>query len=212
MSATDADGDLKTEKINARKDMAARRKRLFAADRDSTKASQAGKNAAKRLADHGLGFLDRAPAVVSGFIAYGTEIDPGLLLKRLADEGWVTALPVVTGDGAPLTMRAWRPGEALQAGRWNIPVPGPEAGEVEPDVLLVPLLAFDSAGYRLGYGGGFYDRTLQRLRGLKPVVTVGIAFAGQEVDKVPRGPYDQPLEWILTEQGPRRLGQRSHSG
>jgi hypothetical protein len=87
---------------------------------------------------------------------------------------------------------------------WSIPVPVNSAPEIEPDVLIVPMLAFDSAGYRLGYGGGVYDRTLGRLRATKPVVAVDAAFAGQEVAHVPRGCHDEPLDWILTEHGAKR--------
>jgi 5-formyltetrahydrofolate cyclo-ligase len=155
----------------------------------------------------GLDFLDLpAAAVISGFLPYQTEIDVRPLLARLAASGHVTCLPVVTGRGEPLVFRAWRPGEATEPGVWNIPVPPPGAPEVVPDVLLVPLLAFDSAGFRLGYGGGFYDRTLEALRRQKRVIAVGIAYAGQEMHRVPHGPHDQPLDWILTQMGARRVG------
>ena len=87
-------------------------------------------------------------------------------------------------------------------GMWDIPVPAETAPEVLPDVLLVPMLAFDAQGYRLGYGGGFYDRTLEKLRALKPVVAIGVAYAAQEVTEVPHGDHDQPLDLIMTEKGP----------
>jgi 5-formyltetrahydrofolate cyclo-ligase len=86
-------------------------------------------------------------------------------------------------------------------GIWNIPVPPETSPEVLPDVLLVPMLAFDRRGYRLGYGGGFYDRTLVKLRALKPVLAVGVAYAAQEVAEVLRAPYDQPLDYVMTEAG-----------
>jgi 5-formyltetrahydrofolate cyclo-ligase len=184
-------------KKQARKAAAAARLKAHRNDRGRAGAA---------LAMTGLDFLGLpAGAVVSGFLPYQTEIDVRPLLARLAAVGLVTALPVVTGRGEPLTFRAWRPGEPMEPGAWNIPVPRGAAAEVAPDVLLVPMLAFDSGGYRLGYGGGFYDRTLERLRRDKPVIAVGIAYAGQEVHQVPRGPHDQPLDWILTEMGARRV-------
>lgn len=85
-------------------------------------------------------------------------------------------------------------------GLWEIPVPPETAEEVEPDLLLIPMLAFDRLGYRLGYGGGFYDRTLELLRNRKPITAIGVAYAAQEMSEVPRGPHDQPLDWIMTEE------------
>ena len=110
------------------------------------------------------------------------------------------ALPVVSGRGNPLIMRAWNWGEPLSPGVWGIREPMPEAAEVEPDILLVPLLAFDRTGRRLGYGGGYYDVTLARLRARKAVVAVGLAFAVQEVPAVPTTPRDALLDLVLTEQ------------
>lgn len=138
---------------------------------------------------------------LSGFYPYQAEINVLPLLARLVSEGWETALPVVMAKGAPLTFRAWAPGEPTGRGIWDIHVPLETAPELQPDVLLVPMLAFDRRGYRLGYGGGFYDRTLAELRKLKPVVAIGVAYAGQEMDEVPVAPYDEPLDWVLTERG-----------
>jgi 5-formyltetrahydrofolate cyclo-ligase len=166
--------------------------------------ASAGAAAGQALAATGLDFLGREPGVVSGFMPFADEIDVLPLMARLAREGWRTALPVVVGRGKPLVFRAWAPGEPTIAGAWAIPVPPDSAPEVGPDVLLVPMLAFDGAGFRLGYGGGFYDRTLAALRAVKPVAAVGVGFAGQEVAQVPREAHDEPLDWILTEQGPRR--------
>ncbi len=158
------------------------------------------------LAMLGLDFLNLAPgAVVSGFLPYQSEIDVKPLLARLAAAGFLTALPVVTGRNQPLLFRLWRPGEPTEAGAWNIPVPLDTAATTVPDVLLVPMLAFDSGGYQLGYGGGFYDRTLERLRSERPVIAVGVAYAEQEVHHVPRDAHDQPLDWILTEMGARKV-------
>ena len=167
-----------------------------------------GADARQRLGDAGLSFLGPgASGAVSGFYPYGSEIDCTGLLERLSGEGWVTALPVVIGPEQPLQFRAWKPGEELQPGAWSIPVPVESAPLVEPDVLLVPLLAYDRHGYRLGYGGGFYDRTLGRLRAQKPVTAIGVAFAGQVVESVPRDTHDQPLDWMLTERGPVQFAQ-----
>ena len=109
-------------------------------------------------------------------------------------------MPVVAGRGKPLVMRAWAWGESLGSGVWGIREPKPEAAEVEPDILLVPLLAFDRLGHRIGYGAGYYDRTIAHLRSRKPVTAVGLAFAAQEVPTVPVTPRDAPLDLVLTER------------
>ncbi len=139
-------------------------------------------------------------AIVSGFMPMGSEFDPLPLMQQLAGAGARLALPVVAGRGKPLVMRAWTFGEPLDEGVWGIRQPQAHAAEVEPDILLVPLLAFDRAGYRLGYGGGFYDLTLAALRARKPVVAVGVAFAAQEVSTVPTTPHDARLDLVLTER------------
>lgn len=122
----------------------------------------------------------------------------------LQAEGFKLALPVMQGREKPLLMRAWSPGDTMAPAQWGIAEPLDDKPEVEPDVVLVPLLAFDARGYRLGYGGGFYDRTLRRLRKLKPVVAVGIAYDEQRVDAVPAESYDEKLDWVLTPSGPQR--------
>jgi len=138
--------------------------------------------------------------IVSGFMPLGNEINPLPLMRRLAGEGARLALPAVAGRGTPLIMRAWAFGEPLSAGVWGIREPPPEAAEVEPDILLVPLLAFGRSGYRVGYGGGYYDRTIAQLRARKAVVAVGLAFAAQEVSTVPTTPRDALLDLVLTER------------
>jgi 5-formyltetrahydrofolate cyclo-ligase len=143
----------------------------------------------------------REQRIISGFYPYQSEIDVRPLLGKLAGEGWTTCLPIVIASGEPLAFRRWLPGEPTVAGMWGIPRPPDEAPEVLPDVLLVPMLAFDRAGFRLGYGGGFYDRTLAKLRARRPVLAIGVAYADQQIDAVPRNSHDQPLDYIMTEKG-----------
>jgi len=141
-----------------------------------------------------------AGATVSGFMPMKTEINPLPLMKKLAEVGVQLALPVTGRRGQPLTMRAWTWGEPLASGVWGIREPKPEAPQVDPDILLVPLLAFDRAGRRLGYGGGFYDLTLAQFRSRKAVIAVGLAFAAQEIASVPTTPRDATLDLVLTER------------
>jgi 5-formyltetrahydrofolate cyclo-ligase len=191
---------MRAEKRAERTRALARRAKAFA---------QHGAAAGEALACHGLGFLRLAPgATVSGFSAIKDEIDPGPLLLSLSQAGYRLALPVMQGKGKPLLFRAWTPGDQMAHVQWGIAEPLPDKPVLEPDVVLVPLLAFDAHGYRLGYGGGFYDRTLSRLRELKPVVTVGIAYDELKVDAVPHLDYDERLDWVLTPSGPLRC-QRS---
>jgi 5-formyltetrahydrofolate cyclo-ligase len=106
----------------------------------------------------------------------------------------------VAGKGKPLIMRAWRLGEPLASGVWGIREPKPDAPEVFPDILIVPLLAFDRRGHRIGYGAGYFDMTIAALRARKPVVAAGIAFAAQEIAEVPTTPRDARLDLVLTER------------
>ncbi|MGI9404126.1 MAG: 5-formyltetrahydrofolate cyclo-ligase, partial [Hyphomicrobium sp.] len=130
------------------------------------------------------------------------EIDPLQLLLRLAAKGHRLCLPAMQGQGLPLIFRAWEPGDEMATATWGIAEPLPSQPVCDPDVVLVPLLAFDAQGFRLGYGGGLYDRSLQRLRKLKPIVAVGIGFDEQKIDAVPLLDYDQALDWVLTPSGP----------
>lgn len=139
-------------------------------------------------------------AVVSGFMPLRSEISPLPLMQSLGEQGARLALPRIVGRGKPLSMRAWQFGGPLERGQWSIREPKPDAPEVDPDILLVPLLAFDRAGYRIGYGAGYYDMTLARLRSLKTIVAVGIAFAAQEVPEIPKTPRDERLDLVLTER------------
>jgi 5-formyltetrahydrofolate cyclo-ligase len=137
---------------------------------------------------------------VSGFWPIGSEIDVRPLLLALAARGHVIGLPVVAGRDQPLVFRSWREGDAMGEGPHGIREPLESAAEVTPGVLLVPLLAFDRAGYRLGYGGGYYDRSLGELRGGGRAIAIGVAWAAQEVPAVPHDRHDQPLDWMLTER------------
>jgi 5-formyltetrahydrofolate cyclo-ligase len=139
-------------------------------------------------------------ALVSGFMPLKTEINPLPLMQKLAEAGARLALPAIAGRGKPLTMRAWEFGGPLDRGQWGIREPTKDAPEVDPDILLVPLLAFDRAGFRIGYGADYYDMTIHRLRGRKAVTAVGIAFAAQEVPKIPTTPRDERLDLVLTER------------
>ena len=185
-------------KRSLRKQRAAQRDGLPESDRRA---------AGQAVADIGIGFAGApAAAMVSAYVGMGSEVDPSALVERLGAEGFPTCLPVIQPLGQPLVFRAWAPGEPLVPRTWGILEPETSAPDVEPDVLLVPLLAFDARGNRLGYGGGYYDRTLARLRAIKPIIAIGLAFAAQRVDAVPCGPYDERLDWILTETGPHRPG------
>jgi 5-formyltetrahydrofolate cyclo-ligase len=158
------------------------------------------KAAAEAIAARKFPLAISPDTIVSGFMPLKSEINPLPLLQKLAEAGARLALPAIAGRDKPLIMRAWEFGAPLDRGQWGIREPKPDAPEVEPDVLLVPLLAFDRAGHRLGYGAGYYDMTIHRLRALKPVTAVGIAFAAQEVPKIPTTPRDERLDLVLTER------------
>jgi 5-formyltetrahydrofolate cyclo-ligase len=137
--------------------------------------------------------------IVSGFMPLKSEINPLPLMQKLAEAGAQLALPAIAGRGKPLNMRAWQWGEPLDRGQWGIREPKPTAPDVAPDILLVPLLAFDRAGHRIGYGAGYYDMTITALRARKSVTAIGIAFAAQEIPAVPVTPRDARLDLVLTE-------------
>ena len=158
-----------------------------------------GVEAARRLAP-------QRPPIVSAFLPIRDEPDTRPLLAALAEAGFATALPVTPPRGEPLRFRAWRSGEPLAAGRFGTAEPAAAAPEVDPDLVVVPLAAFDGRGFRLGYGAGYYDGALERLRRLKPVFAIGVAFAAQEVDTVPTEPHDQRLDALVTEHGLMTFG------
>jgi 5-formyltetrahydrofolate cyclo-ligase len=139
-------------------------------------------------------------AVVAGYIASGSELNAAPLMAALEQRGVQLALPVVGERGQRLIFRAWRSGDALTPNRYDIGEPMADQPELQPTHLLVPLLAFDDHGFRLGYGGGYYDRTLAALRAAGPVKAIGLAFHAQRLGFVPRGPGDEPLDMVLTER------------
>ena len=140
-------------------------------------------------------------AVVSLYFPMRHELDTEPLAAALLEKGARLALPVVTRRKSPLVFRAYTPGDDMVEGSYGELVPAEDAPEVTPDILVVPLLAFTRAGGRLGYGGGYYDRTLAALRQSGAPLAVGYAYGGQEVDALPLSPLDQPLDWIVTERG-----------
>jgi 5-formyltetrahydrofolate cyclo-ligase len=144
-------------------------------------------------------------AVVSGYWPLAGELDPRPCLRRLAARGQRLALPRMQGQDRPLAFHAWGWDDPLTRGRFGVMQPDPAQPLVTPDVLLVPLLGFDRRGHRLGYGRGYYDRTLRALRegGAAPLA-IGLAFALQEVGDVPVGPADQPLDAVVTERASHR--------
>ncbi|HVT54717.1 MAG TPA: 5-formyltetrahydrofolate cyclo-ligase [Xanthobacteraceae bacterium] len=144
--------------------------------------------------------------IVSGFFPMKTELSLLPLMRALEKNGAQIALPRIIGRGNPLSMRAWKFGDPLLPGQWGIREPAPDAPEVDPDILLVPFAAFDRRGYRVGYGAGYYDRTIAGLKAKKKVVTIGFGLEAQEVDACPVEAHDQKLDFLITEKG-LRVGQ-----
>jgi 5-formyltetrahydrofolate cyclo-ligase len=142
------------------------------------------------------------------YLAMGSEIDPGPLGRRLAASGVVVALPVVVAPDAPLVFRRAVEDAALVPDVLGIAAPGADAEVVLPDLIITPLLGFDSYGGRIGQGGGFYDRTLASLRAKAQVFALGLAYDGQDVDRLAREPHDQPLDGVLTPSGLQLFGRR----
>ncbi len=163
----------------------------------SASAPRAGHDLADRFFEV---WAPPAGTVVSAFWPIRSELDLRPLMTRLCERGCGIALPVVTARRTALTFRQWTPSTRLVEARFGVSVPPEDAPVLEPDWLLVPLLAFDASGYRLGYGGGFYDITLAGLRARKSVFAIGTAFDGQEVARVPRSSDDARLDAILTEK------------
>jgi 5-formyltetrahydrofolate cyclo-ligase len=164
---------------------------------NSTRAASA-----KAVADNFFKYVQLKPAdTVAGYWRIKDEMDCQPILVRLMDSFQPVCLPVVLGDGLPLELRLWEQGTPLYEAGFGTLAPSELAPQVEPDVIVMPLLGFDGRGTRLGYGGGYYERTLERL-GKRPRL-VGIAFAAQEFEHIPHEPHDFPLDIIVTEQGAR---------
>ncbi|CAO4173035.1 5-formyltetrahydrofolate cyclo-ligase [Methylorubrum aminovorans] len=152
------------------------------------------------------GFPELAQApLVGAFWPIRSEIDPRPLIERLFARGQRVALPNVTKQG--LVFREWRAGEELVQGGFGLSEPRDDLPPLDPTALIVPLAAFDRAGQRIGYGAGYYDQAIERLSKNGPVLTVGIAFSVQEIERVPAEPHDRPLDHLVTETGPVPLRQ-----
>jgi 5-formyltetrahydrofolate cyclo-ligase len=191
--------DLSAIKAALRHDMTERR-------RDA--AARAVPNAAEIARDN---FLASIPlpsgATVSAFWPLPDEFDTRPIMFALHEAGHPIGLPVVEKRGLPLRFRVWEPGMPLVRGNFNVETPSKDQPECVPEILIVPLLAFDREGYRLGYGGGFYDRTIAGLRAMGPTIAVGYAYAGQEIDAVPHDGTDAQLDWVVTERAAVRIAR-----
>jgi len=180
--------------------------RAAARERRAAYHAEHGAGAGERLRDNVLQAIPFPPgAVVSGYLPIDDELDPLPLLRAAVDRGHHACVPVVQGKGQPLVFRDWTPGTPLVPGVFGVSVPSPEVPERVPDLLFVPLLGFDRKGFRMGYGAGFYDRTLAGLRARRRVLAVGVGYAGQEVTAVPVGLHDEALDWIVTDREAIRI-------
>ena len=166
-------------------------------------AQEAYHSASTAIKEHFLSSADLTkPRKIAGYLPMRGEVDIVSLFHTLHKDGHTCCLPVVVAPGAALQFRTWTPGEVLEEGRFGIRVPPTGNDSIVPDILLLPLLAFDGMGYRLGYGGGYYDTTLRKLRMANhPLVAIGAAFALQQAKKLPHEPQDEKLDAILTEKG-----------
>ncbi len=175
--------------------------RAQALSRRAEESAEAAAALASHLATAGLKLALRLrPQIVSAYFALRDEPSTLPLLEALARHGVTTALPITGARDSPLVFRQWRPGDPTVKGKMAISEPLPSAPEVAPDLLFVPLAAFDRAGHRIGYGAGFYDRTLAKLRAAKRICAVGVAYASQALPKVPHEAHDEPLDYVLTER------------
>ena len=160
-----------------------------------TQRQQAAQDIAKRP----LPFALTPGAILAGYWPIKNEIDPFPLMTRLAEAGARLTLPVVAATNHPLQFRAWSPDIDMEKGAFGILQPPSDAQQLVPDIVITPLAAFDRSGHRIGYGAGYYDRSLVLLRLEKPVIAVGMAFSVQEVPHVPFEAHDVPLDFVLTE-------------
>jgi 5-formyltetrahydrofolate cyclo-ligase len=143
--------------------------------------------------------LPPPPLCVTAYWPMRDELDVRPLIQNLLTRGYAVGLPVVAGKGRPLEFRRFRWGDSLVPAALGTSEPGADQPVVQPDVVIAPLLAFDRAGHRLGYGGGYYDRTLRALRAERPVIAIGVGFAAQEMAGLPHDGHDARLDWIVTE-------------
>lgn len=179
-----------------------------ASKRAVTHAADAAGAAGLAVRDHFLAAIPlAAKTVIGGYWPIGTELDLRPLLVALHDRGYVIGLPR-TRRGQSLVYHRWAPDDRLSPNKFGIPMPAHDRPVVKPAVLILPMLAFDERGMRLGYGGGYSDRTMTELRRRGPLVCVGIAYGAQEVERVPAESFDQRLDWIVTEKGARRAERR----
>jgi 5-formyltetrahydrofolate cyclo-ligase len=174
--------------------------RKIALDARDAMDTDAQAAASEKLAERGLPFAITSGAIVSGYSPIRSELDPKPLMQKLAAQGAQLALPAVLARGKSLVFRAWSPGDRLTLGPLGILEPSPAMAELVPDIMLVPLAAFDRLGHRIGYGAGHYDHTLAHLRKTKPIITVGVAFAAQEIKSIPALAHDVALDYVLTEK------------
>ena len=180
------------DKTSLRRDALARRAQVEPAVRAEFSA---------RLARFGVELAQRLHAnAVSAYYPIRDEPDTLALLGALAGCGFRTLLPITGARGTPLVFRLWKPGEATVPGQMKIPEPPRGAPALDPDLMFVPLACFDRRGHRIGYGGGHYDRTIERLRAGAGVTAVGVAYATSEVSALPDEAHDQRLDYILTER------------
>ena len=184
MSSTPSKGDLRIAAL-ARRDALGDERRA---------------TASVAIAERGLPLPIKPGAIVAGYSPIRSEIDPVPLMRTLAAHGVQLALPAVTARGKSLVFRAWSPGDRLMLGSLGILEPSPAAAELVPDIMLVPLAAFDRSGHRIGYGAGHYNVTLAHLRKGKAILAIGLAFAVQEIKAVPMQPHDVALDYVLTEK------------
>jgi 5-formyltetrahydrofolate cyclo-ligase len=168
----------------------ARREALSAVEREA---------AAATVAARGLPVAVATGAVLSGYSPIRSEFDPVPLMRHMEGAGATLALPVIVARDQPLLFRQWLNGTVLLKGQLGILEPDPAAPALDPDIMLVPLAAFDRRGHRIGYGAGHYDRSLAMLRARKAVIAIGLAFSVQEVAAVPNDGHDERLDFVLTE-------------
>ena len=190
-------GNISIFKSDLRKAAKSKRSRIY-----SVKSE---KDAQNLLADYLLRKVD-VHQIIASYSPIQSEINPIGAIERSAEKGYTLSLPVVVERNQPLKFRSWRINDELIVGDYGVSIPS--SGKwVTPEVIIVPLLAFDDKGYRLGYGGGFYDRTLEKLKREKELKVVGFAFSGQYCADIPRDEYDHQLDTIVTEQGITEFGK-----